>query len=108
MASGTAVRVRPGFYPAGVRGGFFSQQQVVVRDVLAELGGVVRWGGDYPAPDESLFSIDVRPGDKRLAQFAARIRGRQLEPGAGAPVNVLSGSRRKAAEALARRRCPAA
>lgn len=105
LASGTAVRVRPGFYPAGVRGGFFPQQELVVRDILAELDGVVRWGGDDRTPDESLFYIDVRPGDKRLTQVAARIRGWQLEPGAGAgaPVNVLSGSRRKAAEALARR-----
>lgn len=105
LASGTAVRVRPGTYPAGVRGGFFPQQEVVIRDILAELDGVVRWGGDDRTPDESLFSLDVRPGDKRLAQVAARIRGWQLEPGAGAgaPVNVLSGSRRKAAEALERR-----
>lgn len=110
LASGTAVRVRPGSYPAGVRGGFFPQQEVVIRDILAELDGVVRWGGDDRAPDESLFSIDVRPGDKRLAHVAARIRGWQLEPGAGAgaPVNVLSGSRRKAAEALARRQRTAA
>ncbi|WP_416071013.1 hypothetical protein [Streptomyces sp. ME08-AFT2] len=110
LASGTAVHVRPDFYPVGVRGGFFPQQEVVIRDILAELDGVVRWGGDDPTPDEALFSVDVRPGDKRLAQVAARIRGWQLEPGAGAgaQVNVLSGSRRKAAEALARRQSTAA
>ncbi|MFF6874971.1 hypothetical protein ACFY9S_06495 [Streptomyces sp. NPDC012474] len=105
LASGTAVRIRPGFYPRGARGGFFPQQEVVLRDILAELDGTVRWGGDDPKPDESLFSIDVRPGDQRLAQVAARIRGWQLEPGAGAgsAVNVLSGGRRKAARALRRR-----
>ncbi|CAM5553536.1 hypothetical protein [Streptomyces afghaniensis 772] [Streptomyces afghaniensis] len=110
LASGTAVRIRPGFYPRGARGGFFPQQEVVIRDILAELDGVVRWGGDDPTPDESLFSIDVRPGDKRLAEVAARIRGWQLEPGAGAgaPVNVLAGSRRKAARALERRQRTAA
>ncbi|AXE87267.1 hypothetical protein C1703_19925 [Streptomyces sp. Go-475] len=105
LASGTAVRIRPGSYPRGVRGGFFPQQEVVIRDILAELDGVVRWGGDDRTPDESLFSIDVRPGDKRLAEVAARIRGWQLEPGvgAGSPVNVLAGARRKAARALERR-----
>ncbi|WP_306950880.1 hypothetical protein [Streptomyces sp. B4I13] len=110
LASGTAVRVRPGFYPVGVRGGFFPQQEVVIRDILAELDGVVRWGGDDRTPDEALFSIDVRPGDKRLARVAARIRDWRLEPGAGAgaPVNVLSSSRRKASEALARRQSTAA
>lgn len=105
LASGTAVRIRPGFYPRGARGGFFPQQEVVIRDILAELDGVVRWGGDDRTPDESLFSVDVRPGDERLARAAARIRGWQLEPGAGAgsAVNVLSGARRKAARALERR-----
>ncbi|CAM5630015.1 Lipoprotein OS=Streptomyces antimycoticus OX=68175 GN=SSPO_062030 PE=4 SV=1 [Streptomyces antimycoticus] len=46
LASGTAVRIRPGHYPPGVKGGFFPQQEVVLRDILAELDGVVRWGGD--------------------------------------------------------------
>ncbi|MFJ5729101.1 twin-arginine translocation signal domain-containing protein [Streptomyces paradoxus] len=105
LASGTAVRIRPGFYPRGARGGFFPQQEVVIRDILAELDGVVRWGGDDRTPDESLFSVDVRPGDEKLARVAARIRGWRLEPGAGAGsvVNVLSGGRRKAARALERR-----
>jgi hypothetical protein len=95
------VRIRPGFYPRGARGGFFPHQEVVIHDILAELDGVVRWGGDDRTPDESLFSVDVRPGDQRPARVAARIRGRQLEPGAGAgsPVKVLAGGRRKAARA---------
>ncbi|WP_329051963.1 hypothetical protein OG873_21425 [Streptomyces violaceus] len=110
LASGTAVRIRPGFYPSGARGGFSPQQEVVIRDILAELDGVVRWGGDDRTPDESLFSVDVRLGDQRLARVAARIRGWQLEPGAGAgsPVNVLAGGRRKAARALERRQRTAA
>ncbi|MEU1849404.1 hypothetical protein ABZ499_09010 [Streptomyces sp. NPDC019990] len=105
LASGTAVRIRPGFHPRGERGGFFPQQETVIRDILAELDGVVRWGGDDRTPDESLFSIDVAPGDEKLARVAARIRGWQLEPGAGAgsPVNVLAAGRRKAARALERR-----
>ncbi|MEV3966908.1 twin-arginine translocation signal domain-containing protein [Streptomyces sp. NPDC050698] len=110
LASGTAVRIRPGFYPRGVRGGFFPQQEAVIRDILAELDGVVRWGADDRTPDESLFSVDVRPGDKKLVQVAARIRGWRLEPGAGAgsPVNVPAPGRRKAARALERRQRAAA
>jgi hypothetical protein len=104
LASGTAVRIRPDYYPSGAKGGFFPQQETVIRDILAELDGVVRWGGDDRTPDESLFSIDVKPGDKRLAEAAARIRGWSLEPGvgAGSAVNVLAGSRRRAARALER------
>ncbi|MFT9478195.1 hypothetical protein [Streptomyces sp. Mo3] len=37
QASGTAVRIRPGHYPRGVKGGFFPQQEVVIRDIRAEL-----------------------------------------------------------------------
>lgn len=105
QASGTAVQIRPGHYPPGARGGFYPQQRLVLRDVLAELAGVVRWGGDDPTPDESLFSIDVGPGDPRLAQVADTLRRWEETPGAGAgtAVDVLSPARRKAAEELERR-----
>ncbi|GAA2649602.1 hypothetical protein [Streptomyces vastus] len=110
QASGTAVQIRPGHYPSGARGGFYPQQLLVIRDVLAELDGVVRWGGDDRRADEALFYIDVKPGDKRLAKVAAKIRGWSDDPaaGAGAPVNVFSSSRREAAGALAERQRDAA
>ncbi|MGW9212275.1 hypothetical protein ACWGR4_35585 [Embleya sp. NPDC055664] len=111
QASGTAVQIRPGHYPAGAQGGFFPLQLTVIRDVLAELDGVVRWGGDDRDVDEALFYIDVRPGDGRLAEVANRIRGWQDEAGkgAGAPVDVTSRTRRGAAEAMeSRQRTPAA
>jgi hypothetical protein len=105
QASGTAVQIRPGHYPAGIRGGFFPLQEVVIRDILAELDGVVRWGGDDAHVDEALFSIDVKPGDDRLARVANRIRGWKDEPGqgAGASVDVTSRTRRAAAKAMQRR-----
>ncbi|MFI6623590.1 hypothetical protein [Streptomyces sp. NPDC050528] len=110
LASGTAVRIRPGSYPFGARGGFFPDQLLVIRDILAELAGVVRWGGDDRRPDEALFYVDVRPGDPRLAEVARTLRGWSDEPGkgAGAPVDVLGTRRRDAAEALARRQRAAA
>ncbi|MFJ8616123.1 hypothetical protein [Streptomyces clavifer] len=103
LASGTAVRIRPGSYPSGARGGFFPLEELVVRDILAECGGVVRWGGDDRKPDESLFSLDVPPGDERLKETAARIRSWNHTPGlgAGAPVDPLQSQRRRAAERLA-------
>jgi hypothetical protein len=105
LASGTAVRIRPGHYPAGSRNNFFPRQLVVVRDILAELDGVVRWSGDDRRPDESLFSIDVPPGDRRLTSLETRIRSWQDRPGtgAGAPPDTASASRRRAASALERR-----
>ncbi|WP_369259829.1 hypothetical protein [Streptomyces sp. R35] len=86
QASGTAIQIRPGSYPAGARGGFFPQQQLLIKDILAELNGVIRWGGNDPKPDESLFYIAVRPDDSRLARTANRIRRWDETPGRGAGV----------------------
>ncbi|WP_406727886.1 hypothetical protein WJ438_29310 [Streptomyces sp. GD-15H] len=104
QASGTAVRIRPEFYPAGAKGGFFPPQLVVIRDILAELDGVVRWGGDDRRTDESLFYIDVKPGDPRLTALVEKLRTWQDTPseGAGTPVDVLADDRRAAAKALQR------
>ncbi|MBT8228382.1 MAG: hypothetical protein HKP61_20900 [Dactylosporangium sp.] len=101
LASGTAVRIRPG---ARARGGFFPLQELVLRDVLAECEGVVRWGGDDREVDESLFCIAVGPHDKRVRTVADKLRGWEATPGegAGAGVDVLSPSRRSRADGLAR------
>ncbi|MFD4525169.1 twin-arginine translocation signal domain-containing protein [Streptomyces sp. NPDC058470] len=103
LASGTAVRIRPGSYPSGVRGGFYPMEELVIRDVLAECEGVVRWGGDDSTSDESLFYIDVPPGDERLAEVARKIRGWAFTPGRGSGVLVdtLQPQRREAAKRLA-------
>jgi hypothetical protein len=105
LASGTAVQIRPGHYPAGVRGGFFPLQEAVIRDILASLEGVVRWGGDDARPDESLFSIDLPPGDPRVAELAARLRGAEeiAAEKVGVAVDVATPARRKAATALKQR-----
>ncbi|MFE4583088.1 hypothetical protein, partial [Streptomyces chartreusis] len=90
QASGTAVAIRPGSYPPGARGGFFPAQLVVVRDILAECDGVVRWSGDDDRPYEALFSVDVPPDDEHLTKLVAKLRGWADDPGAGpgTPVDV--------------------
>jgi hypothetical protein len=110
LASGTAVRIQPDHYPAGSRDNFFPLQSAVIRDILAELDGVVRWGGDDPHSDEALFYIDVLPEDPRLASLDTRIRSWLDQPGkgAGAPPDVASPARRKAASALERQQKNAA
>ncbi|MEV6675211.1 hypothetical protein [Streptomyces sp. NPDC051162] len=81
-----------------------------MRDVLAELGGAVRWGGDDRKVDEALFYIDVKPGDGLLTTVANRIRDWKDVPGqgAGAPVDLMARTRRNAAEALKQRQEQAA
>ncbi|MFH8257039.1 hypothetical protein [Streptomyces roseolus] len=83
LASGTAVRIRPG---AGAKGSLFPLQIDTVRSILTDCAGVVRWGGDDRPVDESLFYIAVGPQDRRLADLAARIRGWDATPGEGAGV----------------------
>ncbi|MFD9029742.1 hypothetical protein ACFVZW_01055 [Streptomyces sp. NPDC059567] len=102
--SGTAIAIRPGGYPVGARDGFFSHELVVVRDILAECEGVVRWGGDEATPKESHFQIDVKPGDARLKALAARINGWSEAPSKGAgTVDALLPARRRAAQSMERR-----
>ncbi|MFJ3975696.1 hypothetical protein [Streptomyces sp. NPDC090021] len=105
LASGTAVRIRSGSYPVGARGGFYPLQEVTLRDILADCDGVVRWGGDDAKPDESLFYIDVRPGDERLGKVAAKIWEWNYTPGQGSGVLVdtFQPQRRTAADQLAGR-----
>ncbi|MGC5345712.1 hypothetical protein ACPXCE_25880 [Streptomyces sp. DT24] len=104
LASGTAIQIRPGFYPSGQRGGFFPNQLVVVRDILTDLEGVVRWSGDDTKPDEALFYIDVPPGSGHLIEVADKLRGWAATPGqgAGASNDPFEPKRRRAAERLAR------
>lgn len=100
LASGTAVRIRPG---ARAEGGFFPLQVLALRDVLMECEGVVRWGGDDREVDESLFYIAVGPHDERVRKLADKLRGWEVTPGEGAGVGVdfLSTFRRSQADNLA-------
>ncbi|MFF3455354.1 hypothetical protein ACFYXH_13680 [Streptomyces sp. NPDC002730] len=99
QASGTAVVIRPDSYPPGVRGGFTTGQQLIIRDIIADTEGVARWGGDDRRPYEGLFYLTVRPGDARLQRVAAKIRAWDETPGAGAGVvpDVTEPSRRRQA-----------
>lgn len=82
--SGTAIAIRPAWYPTGAGDGFFDHDLIVIRDILADCEGVVRWGGDLRPIKESHFQIDVPPGDPRLRKVAAKIDEWNLTPGAGA------------------------
>ncbi|WP_326785741.1 hypothetical protein [Streptomyces sp. NBC_00151] len=102
--SGTAIAIRPAGHPVGAENGFFPNELVIVRDILAECEGVVRWGGDERTPKESHFQIDVRPGDARLKAVAAKIGGWSADPGKGAgTVDAFEPGRRRVAEGLKRR-----
>ncbi|MFE9132075.1 hypothetical protein ACFYOF_42835 [Streptomyces sp. NPDC007148] len=100
LASGTAVRIRPG---AAAQGSLFPLQEVVVRDILADCGGVVRWGGDDNPVDESLFYLDRSPNSHEVRDLARTLRRGEVTPGQGAgnAVDVMARSRRDRANRLA-------
>ncbi|WP_316250117.1 hypothetical protein [Micromonospora chalcea] len=101
LASGTAIRIRPG---ARAKGGLFPLQELALRDILADCEGAVRWGGDDRDVDESLFYIAFGPHDQRIRTVADRLRGWEATPGegAGTTIDYLSSSRRGRADSLAR------
>ncbi|PRY41404.1 M15 family metallopeptidase [Umezawaea tangerina] len=101
--SGTAFAIRPDLYPTGVKGNFFPHELAVVRDILAECEGVVRWGGDFKkSPKEGHFQIDVKPGNAKLTAVARKIG--QWGPGksAGTPRDVFDETRHLMAKVLAK------
>src|SRR5690606_26733482 len=102
--SGTAIAIRPDSYPLGAKDGLFPHELVVVRDILAECDGIVRWGGDEPTPKESHFQIDVGPEDQRLRVLAAKISQWDRTPGKGAgSVDAFLPSRRRVARDMEQR-----
>jgi hypothetical protein len=103
-ASGSAIDIRPGHYPIGVRGGFFPAELEAIRDILADCEGLVRWGGDFHLPDEAHFELTAPPTDARVLQLAADLRDGKTTPGVGAGViqNPQEKSRRDKAVRLQR------
>ncbi|GGP34710.1 hypothetical protein [Streptomyces sindenensis] len=103
--SGTAITLFLALHPTGAKGNVFPQALATLRDILAELDGVVAWGGDQKHAKESHFQIDVAPGDKKLAEVAARVGAWDRRPGAGAGVvpDVFAPGRRTHARDLRNR-----
>lgn len=87
-ASGTAIDIRPGWYPAGSKGNFAGYELAVIRDILTDCKGVITWGGDLHKPDEAHFQINIPPTDQRLTKLADKIRNWNNTPGQGAGIQL--------------------
>jgi hypothetical protein len=71
-SSGTAIDVNAPDHPYGKRDTFTPEQRAVIRQILAEVGGAVRWGGDYSGNrDDMHFEINVSAAE--VANVAARL-----------------------------------
>lgn len=77
-ASGTAIDLNAPKHPLGKRGTFTKAQVNTIHLILAELGGVVRWGGDYKRrKDEMHFEIVGTPA--QVAAVAKRLTTKPKE-----------------------------
>ncbi|MFJ7215972.1 hypothetical protein [Amycolatopsis sp. NPDC098790] len=83
-SSGTAVAIRPGWFPPAAADGHTAHQRLLIADIVSELSGVVRWGGTFDRAWESHFQIDVGPNDPRLDAIASRINTWRDHPDQGA------------------------
>lgn len=96
--SGTAL-VLPG---AG--DGLWPHQTAIVRDILADCDGTVRWGADLTPASAGHFQIDVKPASRTLTRLTAALRdgsARGTGPRTGAPDDPATPERRKQARRLA-------
>ena len=83
-ASGTAIDLNAPRHPLGKRGTFSKKQVRAIKKILADCGGVVRWGGNYVSrADEMHFEINA--GSAAVRRVAQAIReGKKPGPSGGA------------------------
>jgi len=71
-SSATAIDLNARRHPNGKRGTFTKGQVAEIRKILAAVGGIVRWGGDFTGtPDEMHFEIVASPAT--VAMVAERL-----------------------------------
>lgn len=71
-ASATAIDINAPAHPLGKRNTFTAAQVRAIRAILADLDGVIRWGGDYAGrADEMHFEVNADAA--RVAAVAAKI-----------------------------------
>lgn len=79
--SGTAIDIRPSWYPKGSAGGYSKLDTETLNSILYDFEGLIAWGGHSDPVDESHFELVVGPEDERLAGLARNLAGWDLLPG---------------------------
>lgn len=76
-SSGTAIDYNAPAHPMGTRNTYSAGDRAKIRRILADLGGVVRWGGDYVnRPDDMHFEINA--GVAAVRAVARRLKEKDV------------------------------
>lgn len=83
-AGGYALDFNAPDHPLGKVGTYSGAQVGQIHAVLGEVGGVIRWGGDYSGRKDEMH-IEVVGSQAAVAAVAARLRGGGVGPAAPTP-----------------------
>jgi hypothetical protein len=81
--SGTAICLHPHAWPIGGAESMGRREKLIVRDILADCAGLVRWGADLTPAKLSHFQIDAAPDSRAFQRVAAQVGGWERHPGQG-------------------------
>lgn len=84
-ASGTAIDLNAPKHPLGKSGTFSAAQVEAIRQILAECGGVVRWGGDYSGRKDEMH-FEIIADARTVAEVALRLSDGGSAPAPTPPV----------------------
>lgn len=76
-AAGTAVDFNAPDHWLGLKGTFEPKEVLAIRRILKDLGGSVRWGGDYYGRKDEMH-FELQGGTKKLKEVADKIKGGSL------------------------------
>lgn len=84
-SSGTAIDVNATEHPNGQRNTFTYAQVLEIRKILKEVGGVVRWGGDFSDTKDEMH-FEIKSNATAVAAVAKKLQNptwwkRELKPG---------------------------
>ena len=73
-AAGTAIDLNAPKHPLGRQGTFTRSQVTRINQILRDLDGAVRWGGNYAGRKDEMH-FELQGGVKKLAAVAKKIKG---------------------------------
>lgn len=76
-ASGTAIDLNAPMHPYGKSNTFSAKQVTAIRQIVSDLGGTVRWGGDYKGTKDDMH-FEINSGSSKVKAIAAKIRATEM------------------------------